>query len=308
MKKVSRSGITSAASFLFLAATVLAGCSGSDPGESVKAGCGLDASHFDAFNLVPEGSFRFANHPVYPEEGPAQLVHVDGFEILSHEVTNAEFAKFVRATGFVTDAERSIDEGRYGAGSAVFGQLGSQKNMEWRLDATATWRTPSGKGSDLRGRDNYPVVHISYNDAKAYAEWVGARLPTEVELEYAIHLGLPDPMRATSGAFDDAGDPQANTWQGFFPLYDEGDDGFKGSAPAGCFGPDQLGNFDLIGNVWEWTSTPAGVGQYIIKGGSYLCSENFCRRYRPEARQRQDRDFSTNHIGFRVIRDSVKDE
>mgnify|MGYP006279171067 CR=1 FL=1 len=241
--------------------------------------------------------------PVYPEEGPAMRLHVAAFELLSHEVTNAEFARFVEATGYVTDAERSVAQGREGAGSAVFGRATATTVPGWRLDPDASWRAPEGAGSDLSGRETHPVVHVSYRDAEAYAQWAGARLPEAVELEYAATLGLPDASRAESGAYGPDGRPLANTWQGVFPVANTVEDGFAGTAPVGCFGADRLGAHDLIGNVWEWTRTPYAPDQHTLKGGSFLCAANFCRRYRPAARQPQDTDFSSNHTGFRIVRD-----
>jgi formylglycine-generating enzyme required for sulfatase activity len=149
---------------------------------------------------------------------------------------------------------------------------------------------------------NHPVVHVSLRDALAYAQWAGGRLPTELEWEYAASLGLADIGRPDSGAYDINGVPIANTWQGVFPIIDSGKDGFKGSSPVGCFAPSKIGLYDMIGNVWEWTDTPSGKSTHLIKGGSFLCANNFCKRYRPAARQSQEIDFSTNHIGFRIIK------
>ncbi|MEZ6000886.1 SUMF1/EgtB/PvdO family nonheme iron enzyme [Hyphomonas sp.] len=256
------------------------------------------------FILVPSGSFEKGKDPVYPEEAPTLVLHVDAFELLSHEVTNAEFSRFVEEAGYVTDAERSAEAGGEGAGSAVFQSAeGSIGKYPWKLVSGATWKSPEGPGSNIVGRDLHPVVHISLADAHAYAAWAGGRLPTETEWEYTVSLGLPDLTRQNSGAYDENGQPVANTWQGIFPLANTAADGFAGTSPVGCFGPDKAGMFDMIGNVWEWTDTPYGPGTNTIKGGSYLCADNFCRRYRPAARQPEETDFSSNHIGFRIARD-----
>ena len=256
---------------------------------------------------IPDGSFIKGASPLYEEETPSLRLQVKGFFIQTHEVTNAQFAAFVEATGYVTDAEQSVNEAREGAGSAVFlhrGGHAATAQPGWSLMQDASWRSPEGQGSSLTGRANEPVVHVSKRDAEAYATWSGGRLPSEVEWEYAASLGLPDPDNQTSGAYGDSG-PRANTWQGVFPVADLGTDGFKGAAPVGCFGADRTGLYDMIGNVWEWTDTPFGNASHTIKGGSYLCADNFCRRYRPAARQPQDTDFSSNHIGFRIVRDTA---
>ena len=289
---------------LFLACLSLAACTKASGPDFAPRNCGLAPDAFDTFISVPEGSFRKGADPVYPEEAPTLTLHVPAFEILSHEVTNAEFTRFVEETGYVTDAERSAAEGRAGAGSAVFrAQKGSAGQFPWDLVAGASWRTPEGPGSDISGRQTHPVVHVSLEDARAYARWAGGRLPSEIEWEYAASLGLPDPDRSNSGAYRADGQPRANTWQGIFPVFNTAKDGFSGTAPVGCFGADRIGAYDMIGNVWEWTDTPYGEGTNTIKGGSYLCAENFCRRYRPEARQPEETDFSSSHIGFRIVRD-----
>jgi sulfatase modifying factor 1 len=227
---------------------------------------------------------------------------VEGFRLQTHEVTNGQFAKFVGATGYQTDAELSSTSRDPGGGSAIF----DMDTAGWRLVRGATWRTPSGPGSNIKGADDLPVIHVSHRDAAAYAAWSGGRLPREIEFEYAASLNLPDPTNQLSGTFDPAGRPVANTWQGFFPVRDEATDGFRGLAPVGCFPPGKLGAFDLIGNVWEWTDTAFQAGpQFTIKGGSFLCARNFCGRFRPAARQSEDADFSTNHIGFRVVKSAL---
>ncbi len=293
---------------LVLASLVLAACGGAGtPPGSAAATCGLETADMGTFVEIPSGSFRKGAGPVYREEQPSLILQVGGFLIQAHEVTNGQFAAFVDATGHVTDAERSAAAGGPGAGSAVFSHPGSGARVAapWALVPGATWRSPDGPGSDIAGREAFPVVHVSQADARAYAEWAGGRLPSEVEWEYAASLGLADPSDQTSGAYREDGRPVANTWQGIFPIADTQDDGFGGLAPAGCFPSSGLGLYDMIGNAWEWTDTPYAPGQHTIKGGSYLCADNFCRRYRPAARQPQDSDFSTNHIGFRIVRDLV---
>ncbi|MEL6858579.1 MAG: formylglycine-generating enzyme family protein [Pseudomonadota bacterium] len=283
----------------------LSACSAATPDPAAStAACGLAADKIGQFIAVPSGSFVKGERAVYPEEAPSLRLQVDAFEIQIHEVTNAQFAAFVDATGYVTDVEQGRADGRADAGSAVFehAQPAEGDPPAWRLDAGANWRRPGGPDSSLEGRAAYPVVHVSLRDAKAYATWAGGRLASEVEWEYAATLGLPDPTDPTSGAYD--GDtPKANTWQGVFPIVDNGRDGFRGAAPVGCFDPNRLGLSDMIGNVWEWTDTPFGAGTHTLKGGSFLCADNYCRRYRPAARHPQESDFSANHIGFRIVRD-----
>jgi sulfatase modifying factor 1 len=149
-------------------------------------------------------------------------------------------------------------------------------------------------------------VHVTLNDARAYAEWAGGRIPTEVEWEYAASRGLFDPMDPESGVRAPDGTARANIWTGLFPVLNSRRDGFAGTAPVGCFEPGLTGAYDMIGNVWEWTDSPfaPAVPRFTIKGGSYLCSEDYCRRYRVAARESLERDFSTAHIGFRIVRDT----
>lgn len=291
------------------AALLLAACNAEAPeapqAEGPGGTCGLEASQIGAFVDIPAGKFRMGDDPVYPEETSEMTLHMQGFRMLAHEVTNAEFARFAGATGYVTDAERSAAAGGPAAGSAVFLMPADRPGPAdtWKLVAGATWRAPEGPGSDLEGRALHPVVHVSLADARAYAAWAGGRLPSEEEWEYAAAIGLPDPDNSASGAYSAAGQPVANTWQGFFPLADSATDGFSGRAPTGCFPPSRVGLYDMIGNVWEWTESPFDEVSNTIKGGSYLCADNFCRRYRPAARHPQERDFSASHIGFRIIKD-----
>jgi formylglycine-generating enzyme len=257
------------------------------------------------FIALPSGSYVKGADPLYPEERPSMRLRVEGFAIQAHEVTNDQFAAFVKATGYLTEAERAATSTDPQAGSAVFARDAKGMNGRWVLRRGATWRAPEGAGSSIAGKGRHPVVHVTLADARAYASWAGGRLPTEEEWEYAASSGLPDPANRFSGAVDDKGIPRANHWQGVFPVRDEGKDGFSGTAPAGCFPADRNGVHDLIGNVWEWTDSPVDDGHMIIKGGSWLCAANFCARYRPAARQPQENDFSSNHIGFRIIRDAA---
>ncbi|MFN3912420.1 SUMF1/EgtB/PvdO family nonheme iron enzyme [Hyphomonas sp.] len=293
-----------------LTALLLAACNEAAPdhpaADQAAAACGLDAQAIGQFVSLPAGRYTKGAFALYPEEAPEMVLHVDGFDIQAHEVTNGQFSRFVAETGYVTDAERGAAEGRPGAGSAVFRMpTGLAGDLDrWVLVAEASWRTPEGPGSDIEGRETDPVVHVTLADARAYAEWAGGRLPSEEEWEYAATLGLANPAKPVSGAYAEDGAPVANTWQGFFPFTDEAVDGFSGRAPAGCYSPSSAGLYDIIGNVWEWTDTPFGEGTHTLKGGSYLCADNYCRRYRPAARHPQETDFSASHIGFRIVRDA----
>lgn len=245
---------------------------------------------------VPSGTFAMGSE-FYPEEGPIREVTVQGFWMDRTEVTNREFAEFVAATHYVTAAERL---GKPGA--AVFVVPTDNVDLSsaaawWRYATGANWRHPGGTGTSIDGRDNYPVVAIAYEDALAYAKWKGRDLPSENQWERAARAGataLPEHEQPKS----------ANTWQGVFPIIDTAEDGFSGIAPIGCFKPNSLGLYDMIGNVWELTSdlyashTPAAR---VIKGGSFLCAPNYCQRYRPAARQPQEEDLGTSHTGFRTI-------
>jgi len=265
---------------------------------AASAVCRLAQDDLGGFIDIPGGGFVLGADPEYPEEGPPQKVFVSPFRVQAHEVTNSQFAAFVAATGYVTEAERND-------GSAQFRDSDTPGDFLswWSIDSGATWRTPDGNGSTLDGRSLHPVVHVTLNDARAYADWAGGRIPTEVEWEYAASLGLFDPMDAESGVYQPDGTLRANIWTGLFPIMNSARDGFAGTAPVGCFEPGLTGAYDMIGNVWEWTDTPfaPAVPRFTIKGGSYLCSEDYCQRYRVAARQSLEGDFSTAHIGFRIL-------
>lgn len=224
------------------------------------------------------------------------------------EVSNAEFASFVAATGYKTLAERDPPkiEGAppemLAAGSAVFHVPDENDRSWWRWTKGAQWRHPSGLDESIEGKARTPVVQIAYDDAIAYAHWVGQELPSEAQWEYAARGGeaqLAEPKDAN-------GQPQANYYQGAFPAKDLGEDGYQSRAPVGCFKPNGFGLHDMLGNVWEWTSdngsrSDATESVQVIKGGSYLCAANYCARYRPAARQFQERGLGTNHLGFRLV-------
>lgn len=289
-----------------LLAMALAGCSAASdrdvPAAAATACTGIPERKMI---WVAGGRFTMGENARYPEEGPPRTVHVDGFWISETEVTNAQFAKFVDATGYRTEAERDPPQ-LAGAppemrnpGSAVFRVPTATDPSWWRWVPGANWRQPSGPGSSIEGRGNDPVVQVTYRDAQAYARWAGLSLPSEAQWEFAARAGaagLPEPV-------DVAGKPVANYYQGAFPARDLGADGYTSRAPVGCFDANAFGLRDMIGNVWEWTTSEQGPDQptNIIKGGSFLCASNYCARYRPAARQFQERDLGTDHIGFRVV-------
>jgi len=275
---------------------------------------------------VPAGRFTPGSTSGYPDEAPKGAVSVKDFWMDRTEVTNAQFAAFVAATGYVTDAERE------GSG-VVFrapgrGRVGAP-NSWWALVAGASWRHPEGPGSNAADHPQAPAVQLSRGDAQAYARWLGRELPSEDEWEWAA-LGGGDPERierGNRGAHEPRGvdgTPTANYWQGSFPDINTGEDGHAGRAPVGCYVANGYGLHDLIGNVWEWTRDPyrgarmgsqsgdpvaarAGAGAApgpdiaVIKGGSFLCAPDFCVRYRAAARHPQEADLGTSHVGFRTV-------
>jgi len=249
---------------------------------------------------IPGGEVTLGSNDFFPEERPLRAESVEGFWISAHAVTNAEFARFAEETGYVTLAER---DGPEEGGGAVFG-LDAPDGSEagwWRLDADADWRRPQGGSSSIEGRERYPVVQIAYEDALAYARWRGHDLLREAEWEHAARGGLDGAAYVWGDEVRPGGAYLANHWQGQFPFEDSGADGYAGLAPVGCFPPNGYGLYDMAGNVWEWTSDLWDrPGHRVIKGGSFLCSDSYCHRYRPAARQPGDETFSTEHLGFRT--------
>lgn len=268
--------------------------------EKAYKPCQLPSDIVDSFIHIEGGGFILGANGMYPEEGPPQKVFVSPFLLQATEVTNNQFAKFVEQTGYVTDAEKGI-------GSAQFSESDTPwiTASWWHFDKGATWKTPDGLESNLDGRGHHPVIHVTLNDARAYAKWAGGRIPTETEWEYAASLGLFDPLVPESGMQAPDGSPRANIWTGTFPDVNTEEDGFSGIAPVGCFEQNRVGVYDMIGNVWEWTESRYGDAKprFTIKGGSFLCGENYCRRYRVAARQGMEQNFSTAHLGFRIVKD-----
>lgn len=293
---------------------------------------------------VRGGVFRMGSDEFYPEERPVHTRRVADFAIDRYEVTNEDFAAFVAATGYVTVAERSIDPADIPhadpsdlvPGALVFTACAGPVDLNdwrqwWRWVPGACWRAPEGPGSSVDRRMRHPVVQVAFEDTASYAEWVGKRLPTEEEHEYAARGGH-DGLRFAWGADPyPGGVPLANSWIGRFPYDDRGAYG-TGTAPVGSYPPNGYGLLDMIGNVWEWTSdyyTPqhlvpgqrpvdaqhrtnllgaasaepgSSTPRRTLKGGSYLCSPDYCLRFRPAARSPQAEDTATTHIGFRCAR------
>ena len=222
---------------------------------------------FPGMVRIPGGTFRMGSNEFYPEEQPVHHATVDGFWMDEHPVTNAEFGRFVEATGYVTVAERAPDPADYSGvdpsflvpGSLVFRRPPHRVSLRdhrawWAYVPGASWRCPEGSESTLEGREAHPVVHIAYDDAEAYAAWAGKALPTEAEWEYAARGGLDGAKYVWGDEFIPDGRLMANTWQGEFPWQNLKSDGYEGTSPVGSFPANGYGLYDMAGNVWEWTS------------------------------------------------------
>ncbi|WP_028846348.1 formylglycine-generating enzyme family protein [Thermocrispum agreste] len=260
----------------------------------------------------------------YPEdgEGPVHRVRLAPFLISPTAVTNAEFAAFVEATGYRTEAER------YGWSFVFAGLLpddfpptrGVAAAPWWRQVEGADWRHPCGPQSDLDGLEDHPVVHVSWHDAAAYCAWAGVRLPTEAEWEYAARGGLTGCAFPWGDELEPGGKHRMNVWQGTFPQHNTEADGWLGTCPVREYEPNAFGLYNMTGNVWEWChdwfdptyylrrvgDNPRGPESGVLRstrGGSYLCHESYCRRYRVSARQGLTPDSSTGNTGFRVAAD-----
>lgn len=293
-----------------------------------------------------------------PNERPAHRVRVDSFWMDETAVTNAQFRKFVEATGYVTTAEKPVDweeikkqlppgtpkppDEQLRPGSLVFTPPTQEVDLRdmsgwWTWTPGANWRHPQGPQSSIEGKDDLPVVQVSWDDAVAYAEWAGKRLPTEAEWEYAARGGLHRMRYPWGDEFRPQRKHLANTYQGKFPVTDTGEDGFIGLAPVKSYDPNGYGLYDMAGNVWNWCSDqyradaheqsarngiaidPAGPAETfnptravqqaterVIKGGSFLCNASYCESYRPSARRGTPPDTGSGHVGFRCVKNVQK--
>lgn len=345
-KKIARDGFgrktgKASATFMSVLVVLLAAC------EEQSAGLafwGFASQQNDSKGSCPTldghpvrvsgGIFSMGQEGVYNEEGPVRETRVDGFWIDSHEVTNRQFAAFVRATGYTTVAELPVSPSVFGSpassippemllpGSAVFvppDRPSSNYADWWTYMPGAFWKKPYGSAGP-NAEDDAPVVHLAFADMQAYAKWRQGRLPTEAEWEFA----------ARAGAEPRTDQPlQANTWQGLFPMENHENDGFKGIAQVGCYEANAYGLYDMVGNVWEMTAdfyasrhdldastNPKGpiekaafdpqspqVPTRVIKGGSFLCAPNYCQRYRAAARAGRDAGLGASNVGFRLVYD-----
>lgn len=257
-------------------------------------------------------------------EGPVRRVRVDGFLLDACAVTNSRFAAFVDATGYATEAER-IGWSYVFAGflpAALRRGAARPARTPWWCGVTAAcWQRPEGPGSSVADRPDHPVVHVSWNDAAAYCRWAGTRLPTEAEWEYAARGGLEQRRYPWGDERDPAGEYRANIWRGTFPTKNTAADGYRATAPVDAFEPNGFGLYNMSGNVWEWCADwwttdhgdpartavnptgPAAGRDKVIRGGSHLCHDSYCNRYRVAARTANSPDSSSGHTGFRCARD-----
>jgi formylglycine-generating enzyme len=314
----------------------------------------LDPASTNGMKWVPGGQFMMGSSDKEGrrDEYPTHQVTVKGFWMDETEVTNAQFAAFVKATGYLTTAERKPDweeirkqlppgtpkpaDSLLVASSLVFAASNSpiplnDASQWWRWTSGADWQHPQGPQSSLKGKENYPVVHISWDDANAYAKWAGKRLPTEAEWEFAARAGLKDNIYTWGNEPVNQGRQKANIWQGRFPDDNKKLDGFGGAAPVKSFMPNSYGLYDMAGNVWEWCadwyheswydqlagktvsdpegpssshdSQEPGVPKRVVRGGSFLCHDSYCASYRVSARMKTSPDTGLEHTGFRCVAD-----
>ena len=280
---------------------------------------------------IPGGTFLMGSEDFYPEERPVHEVTVDGFWMDEHEVTVRQFRRFVKATGYVTLAERPLDPADYPEGdpellvpgALVFHPTRGPVDLDdyrnwWSYVPGASWRHPEGPGSDLNGRDRHPITHVAWEDVAAFAAWIGKELPTEAEWEFAARGSSNHADHAWGNAPWDSTHPQAHIYTGSFPTHD------ATTVPVGRHAPNANGLYDMSGNVWHWTQDVFDIGTYgrdqsigvvrnpvgadtalgpmrTLRGGSYLCNDSYCRGYRVSARSPNARDSGASHIGFRTV-------
>lgn len=296
---------------------------------------------------IPPGRFAMGSaYGPFDDARPIHTVEVSGFWMDATPVTNAEFARFVAATGYVTTAEKKprpedlpgVPEDKLVAGSLVFTPPPGQVPLDdvsawWRYVPGACWRRPEGPGSDLKGREQHPVVQVSWYDAAAFAKWVGKRLPAEAEWEYAARGGLTQAPYVWGKEFRPGGKFRANTWQGRFPDTNSRSDGWERTSPVHAFPPNAFGLYDMAGNVWEWcqdwyrpdyyahslrsdprgpadSADPSEPGQpkRVQRGGSFLCTDQYCSRYMPGGRGKGAPDTGASHVGFRCVKTVVHND
>ncbi len=321
--------------------------SASPPGMAPSGMVWIPGGEFSMGGVNPVG-LPDGGHIVMPDARPVHRVRLKGFWMDATEVTNAQFAAFVKATGYVTVAEKKPTRAEFPgapeenlvAGSVVFTPTPSAVPLEnhyqwWRFVRGANWQQPEGPGSSIEGREKYPVVHIAWEDAVAYAKWAGKRLPTEAEWEFAARGGNMGEIYAWGNQLKPDGRWMANVFQGQFPVQDQGLDGFPGTAPVKQFAPNDYGLYDLAGNVWEWchdwyrhdyyqtlakanvAANPRGPEQpfdptepemkkKVQRGGSFLCTDQYCTRYMVGTRGKGEWRSASNHVGFRCVKDAAR--
>ena len=286
---------------------------------------------------VPPGRFAMgADYERFADARPIHMVELDGFWMDRTPVTNAQFARFVKATGYRTVAERqpsipNMPPEDQVPGSVVFSPPAGPVPLHdvsgwWQYVPGADWRHPEGPESSLRGRENHPVVHVAWEDADAYAKWAGKRLPTEAEWEYAARGGLTQKAYVWGDAFRPQGKPMANTFQGHFPDGNSKEDGWERTSPVARFPANGFGLYDMAGNVWQWCADwyrpdyyagsprknpqgppdsydpeEPGIPKRVQRGGSFLCTDQYCSRYMPGGRGKAAIDTGSSHAGFRCV-------
>ncbi|MGA9305040.1 MAG: formylglycine-generating enzyme family protein [Candidatus Sulfotelmatobacter sp.] len=320
------------------------------PARSSDGMVWISGGEFSMGALDPPATDQVAMHAA-EDARPIHRVYVDGFWMDKTDVTNEEFARFVKATGYVTIAERKPAAEDFPgappenlvAGSVVFSPpdhpvLLNNHFQWWSYVKGANWRHPEGPESNLKGREKYPVVQVAYPDALAYAKWAGKRLPTEAEWEFAARGGLAGKRYPWGDEFQPGGKWMANTHQGHFPISDTGADGYAGIAPVAQFPPNGYGLYDMAGNVWQWTTdwyrpdyyhqlaagervarNPQGPDtpydpaeptekKKVQRGGSFLCTDQYCARYVVGTRGKGEVTTGTNHLGFRCVKPAAATE